>query len=474
MTLPRCRRYAARRRPGKARLGAPGLGWCGGSTLVMALDPRLRAEFKAELHRAKLADPDAWDASTRLVGGPAIDGILARLVDVIGSSDLAPALKEALLGALSEVEPRRTGTPANRLKDLTGLSRAKALRALCVHFGVGGGQSRGGPVSSWDPHAIEAFIRSHGNPFDLLSEIDVRSVLDLGAGDLSFAVELVDRYLPALQSRQKDLVVHCVDRLQPDSQWGGRLHAAPAVLDRLRTTESAGPGLVFRFWGNVDMFAMDRVAGVWPRYSIVTCHAPPTPTFAYEPARVSPAMILDELKRTKGEFHRVTVGGEEALEVLHRDRRLLFPPWKFDVVGPGALLSLAAERGNLVVLSSVDSEVFWEMLSQLLEGEEYRPKNVVYTPSVVAGVFGDIHHRLRALPIGGSLVLSDAAPLRSVLPQRGGSVTLRPRYRFRYVEVRRGAVFDGIPSSQTARLFRHMSEEEPPWFLVLVPEPIPS
>jgi hypothetical protein len=440
----------------------------------MTLDDRLRARFKEDLHRARLAAPDAWEASTQLVGRQAIAATSARLVDAIGSADLEAPLKQALLQALSEVGTGYGATPATRLKDVTGLSTAKAVRALCLRFGLIRDPSPGGPVSSWAPRSIEAFVRSHRNPFDLLSEVDVRSVLDLGAGDLSFAVELIGRYLPALRPKGMELVVHCVDRLQPGSQLGGRLHAAPEALASLRAAESAGPGLVFRFWGNVDMFALDRIKGIWPRYSIVTCHAPPTPTFAYEPTRISAEMIHDDLKRTKGAFHRVKLGGEEALEVLHGERRLLFPPWKFDVLGPAALLSLVAERGSLVVLSSVDSEVFWEILSQLLEGEEYRPKNVIYTPSVVAQVFGDVYHRLMALPLAGSLVLSDAAPLRSALPQLGQPLPIRKRYRFRHVEVRRGAVFDDIPSSQTARLFGHMTEEPPPWFLVLVPEPIPS
>jgi hypothetical protein len=43
-------------------------------------------------------------------------------------------------------------------------------------------------------------------------------------------------------------------------------------------------------------------------------------------------------------------------------------------------------------------------------------------------------------------------------------------YRFRYVEVSRGAVFDGLPASQTARRFSSMKEEAPPWMLVLVPD----
>ena len=39
---------------------------------------------------------------------------------------------------------------------------------------------------------IEAFAHSHPNPFDLLLDADVASLLDLGAGDLSFATELVE------------------------------------------------------------------------------------------------------------------------------------------------------------------------------------------------------------------------------------------------------------------------------------------
>ncbi|MGH7208980.1 MAG: hypothetical protein ACREIL_06325, partial [Nitrospiraceae bacterium] len=71
----------------------------------------------------------------------------------------------------------------------------------------------------------------------------------------------------------------------------------------------------------------------------------------------------------------------------------------------------------------------------------------------------------------GSVVLSDVADLRQGIPRVLGESAGQPsHYRFRYVEVRRGAVFAGLPSSQTARLFKDMTEEEPPWFLILVPE----
>ncbi|MGH7236159.1 MAG: hypothetical protein ACREIO_07230, partial [Nitrospiraceae bacterium] len=94
-----------------------------------------------------------------------------------------------------------------------------------------------------------------------------------------------------------------------------------------------------------------------------------------------------------------------------------------------------------------------------------------FTPSIIAEVFGAEHARLAALPVGGSVVLSEVTNLRQNIPRvLSEPAGQPPRYHFRYVEVRRGAVFPGLPSSQTARLFKDMTEEEPPWFLILVPE----
>jgi len=42
-------------------------------------------------------------------------------------------------------------------------------------------------------------------------------------------------------------------------------------------------------------------------------------------------------------------------------------------------------------------------------------------------------------------------------------------YGFRYVEIRRGAVFPGVPAGRTAYLFDQMKLEAAPWFLTLVP-----
>src|SRR5690348_16045930 len=124
-------------------------------------------------------------------------------------------------------------------------------------------------------------------------------------------------------------------------------------------------------------------------------------------------------------------------------------------------------------MASVDMQVFWEILSQLFEDPRVRPPDVIYTPETVPDVFGPRYKELMNLPLGNSLVLSDLGELRSALPVSfSDSREKSRRYRFRYVELRRGALFDGIPASQTARLFNTMTEEAPPWFFVLVPEPV--
>ncbi|WP_447975097.1 hypothetical protein [Nitrospira sp. Kam-Ns4a] len=294
-------------------------------------------------------------------------------------------------------------------------------------------------------------------------------MLDLGAGDLSLAAELADQYVPRLAARSKELTLHCVDRLHPDSKLGGRLHADRARLDRLRCYPT--PGLHFRFWGGQDMFALGRLKGLRPRYTIAACYAPPTPACAFEPTRLSRAVIERRLRETKGEFRLVREGGEAALEVRHGGQALLFPPWKFEIRGPLALLELVAQRGQLGVLAAVDAEVFWELLAQLLADDCYRPADVVFEPGTLREIFGEVHARLSALQLGEAVALSEIAPLRAALPRvlsTGGEPG--PPARFRYVQIRRGAVFEGVPASSTARLFAHMTEEPPPWFVVLVPE----
>lgn len=319
-------------------------------------------------------------------------------------------------------------------------------------------------MASLFSEVTERYLRDHHNPYDLLLEAESPSLLDLGAGDLSFAEEVTRHYLPRLREQQKTLTVHCVDRLQPGSRFGGPLHVPPERLKTLRSEEK----LQFKFWGGQDMFEAVSLKTALPRYTLVTCHAPANPTFAYEPTRVSQATIERYLRSARGEYRVVREAGEKALEVLHGGRALLFPPWKFEVRGPLALLDLMRRRASAVVLSAMDQDVFWEVLSQVIADPMARPDETIFTPAALPGIFGDVHRELTALPVGSSVSLADVTTLREAIPpaldDAGAS------YRFRYVEVRRGAVFDGLPAGQTARRFGSMKDEASPWMLVLIPD----
>jgi hypothetical protein len=439
----------------------------------MHIDPDRLALFRRQVTSARSLDATCWDSSRRLVNPTQWPATLEALIEAIESSSISDEVKQSLVEALPP-EPHSEGhtSSAKALKHLTGLPPTKALRALCIFFGV-----RSKPTTKWllptvSPDAVDAFLRQHRNPFDLLTDHVPASVLDLGAGDLSFAEELAKIYEPQLAAQQRPLILHCLDRLNPDSQLGGPLHAHPLRLNRLRSR----PNVQFRFYGDQDMFALDQLERderLASQYLIVTCWAPATPTFAYEPTRFSPACLIEELRRTKGNSRQVRHGKESALEVQHDGRNLLFPPWKFDIRGPLALLELMATHGALCVLGAVDSQVFWEILSQLIDDPRVRPSDLIFSQESLPEIFGDTFHRLSALPIGGSSVLSDLTPLRRTFP----SVLRTPAgqtasYRFRQVTVQRGALLEGIPASSTARRFQEMAEETPPWFLTLVPEPI--
>jgi hypothetical protein len=389
-------------------------------------------------------------------------------VERIQHSPLPGRLRDGLLAVLNPASAE--GIDQVRLKELTGLPPTKAIRALCVYFALVREEA---PSSEPAPHEVEAFVKQNLSPYDLLFHVGKPSLLDLGAGDLSFEEELLDYYLLALKQNEKALTLHAVDRLQPGSQLGRAYQADPKRLRRF--THDAQDTLQFRFWGGVDMMDLPTHPHLLAQYTMVTCHAPATPTFAYEPARLSPATIHSHLTKTKGDYRTVRVRGEKALEVMHRGKPLTFPHWKFVIHGPLALLDLAARRGALCILSAIDDEVFWEILAQLVEDSGMRPPDVVFTPETIPEIFGHVHQTLATLKIGERFNLSDVTILRQTMPV---STTSRERnpiiYRFRLAEIRRGAVFPGMPASSTARRFRHMSEEVPPWHLVLVPERVPA
>lgn len=438
----------------------------------MSSTAQVLADFRSQVTQLLQERDKEWEASRKLVEAKQLTATLKRLVDEAHRVDLPVAIRDAISLALGNAEAARIqDLPGPRLKELTGLPPTKAVRALCVWFGIIDGPTSQWPVTSLRSEEIEAFSHSHSNPFDLLLDADVASLLDVGAGDLSFAAELVELYVALLlQQRQRELILHALDRLQPGSKLGGPLHPERERLNGLRSRT----GLSFQFYGNQDMFDLanlDQAGKLAPRYTIATCWAPATPTFAYEPSRLSDHAITQELRRTKGTFRHTHFSGESALEVQHGERALLFPPWKFEIRGPLALLDLLARRGALCVLGAVDTQVFWEILAQLLADSCYRPDNQPFLSDNLPTIFGEIFERLSRLEVGKTLNLSDCAPLRGQIPR---VLPLQPKqdpsYRFRSVEIRRGAVFPGIPASSTARRFTDMVEESPPWMLILVPE----
>ena len=432
----------------------------------MPLDQRVLADFRRRLREAVENDREAWAASRRLVASDAAAETLQRLHAAVAGSSLDRGIREELLRVLALAG--RDGLQAisqEGLRELTGLNPTKAVRNLCLLLGVGAGAVDAGAVSSLAQEKVEAAVRGKDNPFDVLLETDVASLVDCGAGDLTFEETVVEQYLSPLERAGRVFILHAFDRLDPQEPFGAFVQADRDRLQRLRRYPS--PALRFQYDGHRDMFDLASWRRDCARYTIAVCNSPSTPTFAYEPSRLGDDAIRAHLRQTKGEFRRLKSKGREVLEVLHGGERLTFPPWKFDVYGPLALLDLLSRKGKLAILSAVDMEVFREVLSQLLPEDTARPQGVFFTESNARQFFGSVYGQLLQLGIGQKMIL---AKVRQDIPRvldddgkRGDT------YGFRYVEIRRGAMFPGVPAGRTAYLFDQMKLEAAPWFLTLVP-----
>ncbi len=427
-------------------------------------------EFRKELQSCKDQYPHLWASSRAYLNEGNILPTLSRLTDRLRTFTLNPGLEQRLLETLDRYGQDPKDKSVNQaLKELTGFPPSKALRALIV-WGVLSREVNHKPGSErLEPEAVEACVREDRNPFSLLMHSTTPSVLDIGAGDLTFEHELVDQIIPRLSDKNLPLTLHAFDRLNPSSRVGGVYHTDQ---ERERYLIGLSPDTVqFQFWGgkNLDQFAaLKRALG---RYTISTCFAPANPTFAFEPSRVRPQMIQDHLRRTRGEFRVDRYGGEPVLEVSHGNSVLTFPEWKFEVLGPLVLLEFMATRSALGVLAAVDDEVFWEIVSQVLEGEQFRPSDVVFTKESLPKVFGPVFEHLTSLPLGERCDLSTVAPLRQTLPPpKRQEEKSRTPFGLRYVEVRRGAELEGMPSSFTAKQFSRMKEESTPWWMIFVPD----
>lgn len=432
----------------------------------MPLNDTVVMDFRRRLREAVENDREAWAASRRLVAPDVVADTLRRLEAAVAGSGLEPALRDELCLLLSQgTSAGRKALPQDLLRGLTGLNPTKAIRNVCLLLGVGAAD-QAVMASTMTQETVEAVARNRDNPFDVLLEADVASVVDLGAGDLTFEENVVEQYLAPLEQAGRDLILHALDRLDPREKFGGLVRADRDRLDRLRHHPSSR--LQFHFDGNTDMFDLGRRSTGPSRYTVAVCHSPASPTFAYEPTRLGMPAIQSRLRETKGEFRPAREQGLDVLKVLNRGEWFTFPPWKFDVYGPLALLDLLSRKGNVCVLGAVDMEVFWEILSQLLPDESARPPGVFFTESNVGQYFGPSYERLSRLAVGGRAVLPE---VRRDIPRVLGVEGKRGEtHGFRFVEIRRGAVFTGVPGGRTALIFDQMTKEAAPWFLTLVPE----
>jgi hypothetical protein len=117
-------------------------------------------------------------------------------------------------------------------------------------------------------------------------------------------------------------------------------------------------------------------------------------------------------------------------------------------------------------VGSVDDQVFWELLAQLLDESRYRPQEEPFNTVTLPKIFGDLYDALVGLPVGKSIDLSSLATLRRQYPPSGDGFA----GAFRYIHIQRGATFSGSPASSTARKFSSMYEEIPTWMLTLIPD----
>jgi hypothetical protein len=128
-----------------------------------------------------------------------------------------------------------------------------------------------------------------------------------------------------------------------------------------------------------------------------------------------------------------------------------------------------SQRSYVGILSAIDDEVFWEVLSQLLADDRFRPPDKIFTKVLLPEVFGKVYEELSSMAVGERKDLSRLADLRDPMPL--GIATkdgTQMPCRFRYVEIRRGAILEGVPSSFTARQFSQMKEESTPWWVIMV------
>src|SRR6266850_6745170 len=103
------------------------------------------ADFRSQVTQLLQERDKEWEASRKLVEARQLTATLKRLIEEAHRVDLPIIIRDAITLALGNSEAARIqDLPGPRLKELTGLPPTKAVRALCVWFGV-----VEGPMSQW-------------------------------------------------------------------------------------------------------------------------------------------------------------------------------------------------------------------------------------------------------------------------------------------------------------------------------------
>ena len=95
------------------------------------------ADFRSQVTQLLQERDKEWEASRKLVEAKQLTTTLKRLIEEAHRVDLPVIVQDAITLALGGSEATSIQSlPGPRLKELTGLPPTKAIRALCVWFGI--------------------------------------------------------------------------------------------------------------------------------------------------------------------------------------------------------------------------------------------------------------------------------------------------------------------------------------------------
>ena len=174
-------------------------------TRLMDLDSsaQVLADFRSQVTQLLQERDKEWEASRKLVEAKQLTATLKRLIDEAHRVDLPDIVRDAITLALGSSEAtsiQESARPPAQRTHRAPSDQSQYGHSVCGSISLRARRPRG-QSPSLRSEEIEAFAQSHTNPFDLLLEADVASLLDLGAGDLSFATELVELYVAPLQQQ---------------------------------------------------------------------------------------------------------------------------------------------------------------------------------------------------------------------------------------------------------------------------------